>query len=123
MKHLLIIGLLTSTIFAMQAQVQGEWYVSGSVGGYFRETETGPELITNKVSTTPGTVSASFDPGVTANLDIGHPLPFRLRVEAEMGYTDYAPDKTIPRAARSLRSTAAPSIGNRATTLGGTLAR
>lgn len=75
---------------------EGPWYVSGSVGGYFREDNNGPDTIHNQVITAPGTTARTFDPGVISNVAVGFKLPFHMRVELEAGYTDYQTAKVNP---------------------------
>ncbi len=98
MRFLAVIVVLcvaTATL-AAEAQAEGPWYVSGSAGAYFRESAAARETITNGIITAPGTLAASFDPGVIANLAVGYRLPLRLRVEAEIGYAQYSVDKVNP---------------------------
>jgi len=81
------------------ARAQSRWYVSGSLGTYFRENESGPEGITNHVVTGPGTATDTFDPGLLANLAVGYRLGAGLRLEAEAGYAQYQTATTNPQSA------------------------
>jgi hypothetical protein len=74
------------------AWADSPWYVSGSVGGYFREadsTSTSFFKVANPSVTAPGSVPRSFDPGVVGNVAVGYDLLPNVRVEAEFGYADY----------------------------------
>jgi opacity protein-like surface antigen len=82
--------------FAAGAQAAGPWYVSGSVGGYFREDATATTTISNGVTTAPGESARTFDPGIILNLAVGYRLPARLRAEVELGYADYGADSVTP---------------------------
>jgi opacity protein-like surface antigen len=84
---------------APAAHAQSPWYVSGSLGGYFREDESGPETITNHVVTGPGTATDTFDPGFMANLAVGYRLPLNFRIEVEAGYANYTTATTNPQSA------------------------
>jgi opacity protein-like surface antigen len=86
------------------ALAAGPWYVSGSVGGYFREDATPTTTISNGVIVSPGEVARTFDPGYILNLAVGYRLPARLRAEIELGYADYDADSVTPMAAAPLAS-------------------
>jgi opacity protein-like surface antigen len=79
--------------FAAPAWADGPWYVSGSIGGYFREDDniaTSFFHLDNPSFKVPGTASRSFDPAVIGNLAVGYAVMPQVRVEAEVGYFDYS---------------------------------
>lgn len=84
---------------APAARAESPWYVSGSLGGYFREDSSGVETITNHVITAPGIVTDTFDPGILANAALGYRLPAGFRLEAEAGYASYQAATTNPNSA------------------------
>jgi opacity protein-like surface antigen len=71
-------GLAAATLgAATAAAAETGPYISGSVGGFFREnTETAP----------PFPLTRDFDPGLSVNLAAGYQLPEGFRVELEFGY-------------------------------------
>ena len=89
-------GAVLGVAAAFTAHAQSPWYVSGSIGGYWREDQGGPTRFTNGVITGPGKQTESFDPGPTASAAIGYKLPFRLRLEAEASYIHYTADHVNP---------------------------
>jgi opacity protein-like surface antigen len=89
MRHAIIAGFVLTCLGGAAAHAEGPWYVSGSVGGYFRQSDSGTVTITNRITTAPGTITDSFDPGIIANVAIGYRLPARFRVELEAGYAEY----------------------------------
>jgi opacity protein-like surface antigen len=71
------------------ARAQSPWYVSGSLGGYFRENWIGVVGIEKGATIDQGITSTSYDPGLSASLALGYKLPHGFRVEVEGGYIDY----------------------------------
>jgi opacity protein-like surface antigen len=79
--------------FAAPARADGPWYVSGSVGGYFRESDNVSTTFSHSDNPTfkvPGTAGRSFDPTVIGNAAAGYAVIPQVRVEAEIGYFDYS---------------------------------
>jgi len=75
------------------------WYVSGSIGGYFREDDSASTHFfhaDDPAFKVPGTVQRSYDPGVTGNLAVGYTVMPQVRVEAEICYTDYTQSTINP---------------------------
>jgi opacity protein-like surface antigen len=96
MRHAIFTGFVLTCLSGAAAHAEGPWYLSGSVGGYFRESDSGPVTITNHIITAPGTLKDSFDPGIIANLALGYRLPARFRVELEAGYAEYRTSTVNP---------------------------
>ena len=74
------------------ARADGPWYISGSVGGYFREDDSFATRFhhsNDPTFTVPGTNTESFDSGVIGNFAVGYSVMPQVRLEAELGYTDY----------------------------------
>ncbi|MGH7001166.1 MAG: outer membrane protein [Stellaceae bacterium] len=90
---LLAVSVAATLAALTSAQAEGPWYVSGSVGGYFREEATGTETFKSGGVLAPGATAETFDPGIIANLALGHQLPARFRIEAELGYAHYDDQK------------------------------
>ncbi len=85
---------------AAPALAQGPWYVSGSLGGYFRDEAGGPDTFFHsnapdvRVS---GTDRIGFDhSALTGNVAVGRRFFGRFRVEGELGYTRYAAETLNP---------------------------
>ncbi|HEV7910239.1 MAG TPA: outer membrane beta-barrel protein [Methylocella sp.] len=89
MRHAIFAGFVLTCLGGAAGHAESPWYLSGSVGGYFREGDSGPVTITNHIITAPGTLKESYDPGIIANLALGYRLPARFRVELEAGYAEY----------------------------------
>ncbi|MBV8168057.1 MAG: hypothetical protein JO021_14775 [Alphaproteobacteria bacterium] len=91
----LLPGAYTSPAFA-----GGPWYVSGSVGGLFRQTGSWNSNFINFASgvTGSGVQQETFDPGFLGNIAIGYGIWDRVRVETEFGYGTYRIAKLNPRA-------------------------
>lgn len=84
---------------AAPAWADGPRYVSGGIGGYFREDDSAATHFFHSGDPTfkvPGTVQRSYDPGVTGNLAVGYTVIPQIRVEAEIGYTDYTESTINP---------------------------
>jgi len=90
---------LAATFCCTSALAASPWYISGSVGGYFREGDTQSgnyyKILDPSITTT-ATNSFSFDPGVILNAAVGYKLSSRFRVEAEIGYTNFTADNLRP---------------------------
>jgi opacity protein-like surface antigen len=89
----------TAPDLELPAQGESGWYVSGSVGGYFRETTTTSETFDktyNRSIRASGTETQSFDPGVIGNAALGYHLSPQFRVEAEIGYFSYSASTMNP---------------------------
>ncbi len=83
------IGVLAS---ASAALADSPWYVSGSVGGYFRQDFSGADNFFHSATptvTVPGTDRISYSPGVVGNIAVGYHLTPHIRVEGELGYVSY----------------------------------
>ena len=78
--------------------------MSGSVGGYFRESdETSDQFFHEETPTVMvnGTVRRDFDPGVVGAFAVGYRLTAHIRVEGEMGFPTFTgntlnPNTTAP---------------------------
>jgi opacity protein-like surface antigen len=84
---------------AAPAWADSGWYLSGSVGGYFRESENNASSFfhaDNPSFKVPGTVTRSFDPGVIGNIAVGYTVIPQVRVEAEIGYGGYTTSTLNP---------------------------
>jgi opacity protein-like surface antigen len=89
---LLVIAAVGLASWGAPARADGPWYVSSSIGGYFREQQSGTAnffRLADPKDGHPGTQTMSFSPGLVGNLAIGHTLPARFRIEAELGYAAY----------------------------------
>ena len=85
-------GIAVALSATAPALADGPWYVSGSVGGYFREADSTSTLFFHSDDPgfkVPGSVRRSFDPSVIGNVAVGYMVMPQIRVEAELGYTDY----------------------------------
>ena len=83
------------------ARAEGPFYVSGSVGGYFRQSDDTMDEFHHSATPTinvPGTDKRGFDPGVIGNVAIGYRLISHVRVEAEFGYFSYTGSTLNPTA-------------------------
>jgi len=92
-------GMAIVLSIAAPARADGPWYVSGSVGGYFRESNSGTTSFFHSDDPTfrvPGTESLSYNPSVIGNVAVGYALMPQIRVEAEIGYTDYTGNTLNP---------------------------
>jgi opacity protein-like surface antigen len=92
---------VVAAMLAVSARAESPWYVSGSLGGYFREGASGPDTffkIDDPSISSPGTQRESFDPGYIANAAVGYRLLANVRVEAELGYADYMLSTVSPQA-------------------------
>jgi len=106
------IGVLAGAAAAVgvssSAWAESPFYVSGSIGGYFRESDSGPvQLFHSDVPdiNVSGTTKRGFDPGEIGNLAAGYRLNAHVRIEAELGYATYAGSTLNP-------STSAPGFPN-----------
>ena len=92
---------------AGQASAQTGWYVSGSLGGYFRQNVSGPDTFFHEddpSATAPGSDRIRFDASaLVGNVAVGYRLSSHLRVEGELGYDRHHPESLTP-------STAAPGF-------------
>jgi opacity protein-like surface antigen len=99
-RHILLaIAALGLALWGAPARADGPWYVSASIGGYFREQQSGTEdffRLADPEDVHPGTLQQSFSPGLVGNVAIGYALPARFRVEAELGYAAYQLDSVNP---------------------------
>ncbi|HZL00901.1 MAG TPA: outer membrane beta-barrel protein [Caulobacteraceae bacterium] len=83
-----VAGVLT---LGFAAHAESPWYVSGSVGDYFRVASTTATTffkIDDPSITTNGTNHFSFDQGVMANVAVGYRLTPNVRLEEELGYSN-----------------------------------
>jgi opacity protein-like surface antigen len=82
------------TAMICPAKADSPWYVTGSVGAYFREdtqfsaTAVGDPGIT-------GNGVRSYDPGLLLALGVGYRLPHGFRVETEFSYIHLTVAKTV----------------------------
>ena len=92
---------------AAPALAQGPWYVSGSLGGYLRQSDSGADSFFHENDPgdrVGGSDRIGFDhSALTGAVAVGRRLFGRFRVEAELGYTRYAADTLQP-------STSAPGF-------------
>jgi opacity protein-like surface antigen len=92
-------GMAIALSATVPALADGPWYVSGSVGGYFREANSGSDSFfhsDNPSFRVPGSDHFTYDPGVIGNLAVGYTVLPQVRVEAEIGYVDYTRDTLNP---------------------------
>jgi hypothetical protein len=85
-------GVLLVSSAASAAHAQGPWYVSGSVGGYFRQSEPFDTTFFHIGSSGPAAAGSNrrdFDPGVIGALALGYRVNPRLRAEVEVSYAGY----------------------------------
>ena len=79
---------------------QGPWYVSGSLGGYFRQGVEGPDSFFHEDDPSARVAGADRigfdDSALTGAVAVGRRFAGRFRVEAELGYTRYAADTLQP---------------------------
>jgi opacity protein-like surface antigen len=83
----------------VQARAQSPFYVSGSVGGYFRQSDDVSQVfhhVDQPTSAAPGTNKRDFSPGVEVNAALGYHLTSHIRVEAEFNYTGYTGSAVHP---------------------------
>lgn len=76
-----------------QSPWQGPWYLEGSLGGYFRQPQEGPDVFHHSNTptvTVAGTDTLKFSPGLVANLGVGRRITPHIRLEAEVGYAAYS---------------------------------
>jgi opacity protein-like surface antigen len=84
---------------AVGAHAEGAWYVSGSVGGYFREDDTQNVTffqVNDPQVRASGNIKHAYDPGVMGALALGYRLSPRLRAEIEISYSGYSGDTLNP---------------------------
>lgn len=80
-------------VAGVAAAADGPYYLSGSFGGYFRQSDQINATLFSApipIVTAPGTVGRTYDPGLVINLAAGYRLTSHLRVEAELGYAAYS---------------------------------
>ncbi len=91
-----LVAASTFPLIALSAHAESPWYVTGSVGGYYREDESGQVTIVTRFAngdtiTSPGSsLTDSFGQGVFGGLALGYRLPARFRVEIEADYAHYS---------------------------------
>lgn len=86
--------------FACAAAADSPWYVSGDIGGYFRQQDSFATTFYktgNPSIRAGGTMTRDFSPGLTGHLALGYRLSPRLRLEGELGETGYAGSTIYPR--------------------------
>ena len=83
---------------AHAAAAQSNWYVEGSAGALFRMDASRNTTFTNLNTgvASPGTSNLTFSPGFVGNLGIGYKLPIGVRIEAELGYSNYSANAAYP---------------------------
>jgi opacity protein-like surface antigen len=90
------VGLAAGTVaafgFGACAQAETPFYVSGAIGGYFRESDSIPDEFSH--SATPnilvnGTDRRGFDSGFIGDLALGYRLNAHVRLEGEFSYFTY----------------------------------
>jgi len=92
-------GVVAGLAFGSGASAQSAWYVSGSLGGTFRQDVSGPVTffdVQDRSVTAPGTSRAVFGTGLSADLAVGYRISSSFRVEAELGYEDFAQTALYP---------------------------
>lgn len=86
-------GLAATLTSTMSARAESPWYLEGSLGGYARDSRSGPVLIHHNATPTvnvPGVNTLKFSPGLIANVGLGYRLAPHVRLEAELGYFAYS---------------------------------
>ena len=87
-----MVGLAAASMWAIQAKAESPWYVEGSVGGYFRDSQSVPGTFFHEATptaTVPGTIGQTFSPGIIGNIGLGYRVSPHVRLEAEFGYFGY----------------------------------
>src|ERR1700741_5165373 len=98
-RTLVLAGTAIVLSAAVSARADEPWYVSGSVGGYFREANSGSDTFfhsDNPSFKVPGSNRFSYDSNVIGNLAVGYTVLPQVRLEAEIGYVDYTGDTLNP---------------------------
>lgn len=114
------IGLAIALASGSAAWAQSKWYVSGSVGGLFRDETTTldtfrkfvfvprpteiviitpqptPPIPIRRLITTVASNRIAFDPGVLGNFAVGYRVFPRVRAELEVGYSRYDQSSESP---------------------------
>jgi opacity protein-like surface antigen len=81
------------------ASAQNHWYIEGSAGAQLRDDVTRWASFRNILgTTTQGTNTTTYSPGIVANLGLGYKLPLGFRVEGEVGYAHYTASSDTPTA-------------------------
>jgi hypothetical protein len=87
-----VVALAAASLWTVKAEAQSPWYVEGSVGGYFRDSQSVSSAFFNEATptvTVPGTLGQNFDTGILGNIGLGYRVAPHVRLEAEFGYVDY----------------------------------
>jgi opacity protein-like surface antigen len=87
-----VVALTAASMWTVKAEAQSPWYLEGSVGGYFRDAQSGPSTFSHTATptaTVPGTLRQTFDSGIIGNIGLGYRLTPHLRVEGEIGDFGY----------------------------------
>ena len=82
------------------ASAQSGWYATGSAGLLLRGDYNFDTTFrySGTSETSPGTNTASYNPGVNLDLGLGYRLPIGLRFEGALGYGHYGTDSASPNA-------------------------
>jgi hypothetical protein len=124
-KLLFTTALVAGAVVAACAHAESPWYVSGDLGGYFREgtsasgtfgkyVTSGSTTTTNSGSgsttvvsgspqlvTARGSMKSAYDPGLTGHLAFGRRLGAHFRVEVEVGVAGYDRSTVYPKTTSS----------------------
>ena len=93
------VGLATALTAFANAEAESPFYVSGSVGGYFRESDDAAVNVFHDDTptvTVPATTKRSFDPGVMAAIAVGYRFGTHIRLEGEFDYSTYKGESLNP---------------------------
>jgi len=106
MRSLTVLSIVAAAVglAATSARAESPFYVSGSVGGYFRESDSGSDQFFHRDAPTvvvDGTDRRGFDPGVVGAVAVGYRLIPHVRIEGELGFSTETgstlnPDTTAP---------------------------
>jgi opacity protein-like surface antigen len=85
--------------FTASAQAESPFYVSGGIGGYFRQSDDVDVKVFHENTptlTSPGSNKRDFSPGILVNGAMGYRLNSHIRFEGEFGYADYTGSNIHP---------------------------
>ncbi len=85
-------GCAGAVLAGTMARAEAPFYVSGDIGGYFRDSDSGADTFHHSATPTtlvPGTDKRGFDDGEVGYLALGYRVAPHIRVEGELGYASY----------------------------------
>ena len=62
-----MVAVAAASLWTVAAEAESPWYVEGSVGGYFRDSQSEPDVFYHSATpnvTVPGTLKQTFSPGI-----------------------------------------------------------